>query len=172
MFNRNEDRWYLLGGTGGQCIRPTTLPPSCTDCLEIPWPSKSWSLMGPSRPGTGWLPSYTLSLYFHLCQHQPNYFFPLGFPMTIIYSFLQVLDPFYLYPYAIFGENTKFHILIIQLSQASFSSVTLISGPPAERQTSFTSMQSSGWDSYLILTIFDWTCKGKRFYTKDHTTRT
>jgi len=69
--------------------------------------------------------------------------------MTIIrvYNFLCVLDPFYLlypdHPDAIFGENTRFLILIIQLSQASFSTVTLISGPPAERQTSFTSMQSS-----------------------------
>jgi hypothetical protein len=148
MFNRNEDRGYLLGGKGGRCVSPTTLPPSCTECLEILWASSSWRLMSPSRPGTGWLLTfYTLRLYFHLCQHQPNYFFPSGFPMTIIYTFLHVLDPFYLlcpvHPDVIFGENTKFPILIIRFSQASFSSVTLISGPPAERQTSFTSMQSS-----------------------------
>jgi hypothetical protein len=33
--NRNEYQGYLLGGKGGRCIRLTTLPPSCADCLEI-----------------------------------------------------------------------------------------------------------------------------------------
>jgi len=31
------------GGKGGQCIRLTTLPPSCVNCLEI---------CGPQLPGT------------------------------------------------------------------------------------------------------------------------
>ena len=26
---------YLLGGKGGRCIRLTTIPPPCNDCLEI-----------------------------------------------------------------------------------------------------------------------------------------
>jgi hypothetical protein len=33
--NRNEYQGYLLCGKGGRCVRLTTLPPSCTDCLEI-----------------------------------------------------------------------------------------------------------------------------------------
>jgi len=32
---RNEYQEYFLGGKGGQCVGLTTLPPSCTDCLEI-----------------------------------------------------------------------------------------------------------------------------------------
>jgi hypothetical protein len=35
-FNRNEYQDYLLGGKGGRCLGLlTTLPPSCTNCLEI-----------------------------------------------------------------------------------------------------------------------------------------
>jgi hypothetical protein len=41
--NRNEYQEYFLGGKGGQCIRLTTLPPACADCLEI------WE---PQPPGT------------------------------------------------------------------------------------------------------------------------
>jgi len=35
--NINEYQEYFLGGgdKGGRCIRLTTLPPSCADCLEI-----------------------------------------------------------------------------------------------------------------------------------------
>jgi hypothetical protein len=33
--NRNEYQGSCLGGKGGQCIRLTTLPPTCADCLEI-----------------------------------------------------------------------------------------------------------------------------------------
>jgi hypothetical protein len=41
--NRNEYQGYFLGGKGGRCLRLTTLPPSCADCLEI------WE---PQPPGT------------------------------------------------------------------------------------------------------------------------
>jgi hypothetical protein len=41
--NRNEYQEYLLGCKGGRCVRLTTLPPSCADCLEI------WE---PQPPGT------------------------------------------------------------------------------------------------------------------------
>ena len=34
--NRNKYQVYLLVGKGGQCVRLTTLPPSCSECLEIP----------------------------------------------------------------------------------------------------------------------------------------
>ena len=34
-FNRNEYQGYFLGGKGGRCVRLTTLPPSCVDCLDI-----------------------------------------------------------------------------------------------------------------------------------------
>ena len=33
--NRNEYQEYFLRGKGGRCVRLTTLPPSCADCLEI-----------------------------------------------------------------------------------------------------------------------------------------
>ena len=39
----NEYQEYFLGSKGGQCVRLTTLPPSCADCLEI------WE---PQLPGT------------------------------------------------------------------------------------------------------------------------
>jgi len=32
-----------LGGKGGRCVGLTTLPPSCTDCLEIWGASTSWN---------------------------------------------------------------------------------------------------------------------------------
>jgi hypothetical protein len=41
--NRNEYPEYFLGGKGGRCVRLTTLPPSCAECLEI------WE---PQPPGT------------------------------------------------------------------------------------------------------------------------
>jgi len=43
--NRNEYQEYFLEGKGGQCVRLTTLRPSCVDCLEI------WK---PQPPGTLW----------------------------------------------------------------------------------------------------------------------
>jgi hypothetical protein len=33
--NRNESQDYILRGKGGRCVRLTTFPPSCTDCIEI-----------------------------------------------------------------------------------------------------------------------------------------
>ena len=33
--NRNEYQGYFLGGKGGRYVGLTTLPSSCTDCLEI-----------------------------------------------------------------------------------------------------------------------------------------
>jgi hypothetical protein len=42
-------RWYL-GGKGGRCVRLTTLPPSCADCLEILGASTSWNRKDLSRP--------------------------------------------------------------------------------------------------------------------------
>jgi len=41
--NINEYQEYFLGGKGGRCVKLTTLPPSCADCLEI------WE---PQPPGT------------------------------------------------------------------------------------------------------------------------
>jgi hypothetical protein len=32
--NRNEYQEYFLGGKSGRCLRLTTLPPSCADCLQ------------------------------------------------------------------------------------------------------------------------------------------
>jgi len=42
--NRNEDQECLMGGKGGQCVRLTTLPPSCIDCNEIREPQPSGTL--------------------------------------------------------------------------------------------------------------------------------
>ena len=47
--NRNEYQEYFLGGKGGWCVRLTTLPPSCADCLEIR-ETASWNPQGLSRP--------------------------------------------------------------------------------------------------------------------------
>jgi hypothetical protein len=44
---RNEYQEYFLGGKGGQCLRLTTLPHSCADCLEILKPQPPGTL----RPG-------------------------------------------------------------------------------------------------------------------------
>jgi hypothetical protein len=33
--NRSEYQEYFLRGEGGRCVRLTTLPPSCSNCLEI-----------------------------------------------------------------------------------------------------------------------------------------
>jgi len=41
--NRNEYQVYFLGGKGGRYVGMTTLPPSCSDFLEI------WE---PETPGT------------------------------------------------------------------------------------------------------------------------
>jgi len=41
--NTTEYQEYLLSGKGGQCVRLTTLPPSCAKCLEILGASTSCS---------------------------------------------------------------------------------------------------------------------------------
>jgi len=41
--NINEYQEYFLGGKGSRCVRLTTLPLSCAECLEI------WE---PQTPGT------------------------------------------------------------------------------------------------------------------------
>ena len=43
VSNRNEYQGYLLGGKGSWCIRLTTLPLSCANCLELLGASTSWS---------------------------------------------------------------------------------------------------------------------------------
>ena len=50
--NRNEYQEYFLGCIGGRCVRLTTLPPSCADCLEFYEPQPP----GPLRacPGLSW----------------------------------------------------------------------------------------------------------------------
>ena len=50
VTNRNEYQGYLLCGKGSRCLGLTTLPPSCTDCLEILEISTSWGPKGLSRP--------------------------------------------------------------------------------------------------------------------------
>ena len=52
-FSRNEYNEYLLEGKGGRCVRLTTLPALCADCLEILGISTSCSPMGFSRSVMG-----------------------------------------------------------------------------------------------------------------------
>ena len=42
--NRKEYQEYFLSGKGGRCVRLTTLPPSCADCLEIWEPQPTGTL--------------------------------------------------------------------------------------------------------------------------------
>ena len=67
--NRNEYKEYLLGSKGGQCVGLTTLPPSCSECLEILAASNSWSPQGMSRP-TQALPFY-LNIFILPCRVNP-----------------------------------------------------------------------------------------------------
>jgi hypothetical protein len=53
--NKNEYKGYFLVGKGDRCVRPTTLPPSCAECLEILGPSTCWSPKDLSRPVEGYL---------------------------------------------------------------------------------------------------------------------
>ena len=46
---RNEYLEYFLGSKGNQCVRPTILPPSCANCLEIWQPN----LLEPYGPVIG-----------------------------------------------------------------------------------------------------------------------
>jgi hypothetical protein len=48
--NENEYQEYFLGGKRGRCLRLTTLPPSCADCLEILEASASRNPVGLSGP--------------------------------------------------------------------------------------------------------------------------
>jgi hypothetical protein len=51
--NRNEYHEYFLQHKGYLCVGLTTLPPSITDCLEIPGASTSWNPNDVSRPVMG-----------------------------------------------------------------------------------------------------------------------
>ena len=53
--NRNEYQEYFLRGKGGRCVGLTTLPHSCTDCLQNLGDSNSWNPQGLSRPVQGLL---------------------------------------------------------------------------------------------------------------------
>jgi hypothetical protein len=68
--NRNECQEYLLGGKGGPCVGLITLPPSCTDCLEIVGASISWNHKDLSRPLMGLLKKswrYFLNCSYECC---------------------------------------------------------------------------------------------------------
>ena len=52
-------RVYIVGDKGGRCVRPTTLPPSCGNCLEILEAPTSWIPNGLSMSVIGYI--YLLS---------------------------------------------------------------------------------------------------------------
>ena len=57
--NRNEYQEYSLVGKGGRCVGLTTLPPSCTDCLEI------WEPRPPGNLRTLFIPIlFICNLYY------------------------------------------------------------------------------------------------------------
>ena len=47
--NRSEYQGFSLGCKGGRCVGLTTLPPLCTDCIEILGGSTSWTPTGLCR---------------------------------------------------------------------------------------------------------------------------
>ena len=51
-FNRNEYQEYFLRGKGGCCLRLTTLPSSCAECLEI-WEPQTPKLCRPVQACNG-----------------------------------------------------------------------------------------------------------------------
>jgi hypothetical protein len=57
---------YFLGGKGGRCVQPTTLPPSCVDCLE---PSSRKILEPNATVIALYKNCFTLYLYFWLLYH-------------------------------------------------------------------------------------------------------
>jgi hypothetical protein len=59
--------WVSLDFKGGRRIRLTTLPPSCTDCLEIFGASTSWTPKGLSRD------NFTFSFYLEADTERVEY---------------------------------------------------------------------------------------------------
>ena len=53
--NRNQYQTYFLGGKGDRCLGLSTLPSSCTQCVEILEASTHWNLQSLSRPIKGLL---------------------------------------------------------------------------------------------------------------------
>ena len=51
--NRKTYQGYLLADKGSRCVELTTLPSSCSDCLEILGSSTSWSCKGLYMPVLG-----------------------------------------------------------------------------------------------------------------------
>jgi hypothetical protein len=73
--NRNEYQKYFLGGNGGWCVRLTTLPHSCEDCLEIWDPQSPGNLW--ACPGLEWQP-YHLHVMIVLKSGILNFLEPSG----------------------------------------------------------------------------------------------
>ena len=68
--NRNEYQGYILPGKCDRYLRLTTLPPSCSDCLEILGTSTFWSPEGLSWSLMGYLYLYlyrTAFIHSFLC---------------------------------------------------------------------------------------------------------
>jgi len=51
-YQDHSTRKFYLGGKGGRCIGPTTLPPSCADCLKLWRPEPSGNVR--ACPGLSW----------------------------------------------------------------------------------------------------------------------
>jgi hypothetical protein len=72
--NRNEYREYFLESKVGRCWRPTVLPPSCADCLQIWQPQPPETLR--ACPGLYW-DCFTLFLLLYGGQSLDELFYDL-----------------------------------------------------------------------------------------------
>jgi hypothetical protein len=65
--------WGWGRGKGGRCLGQTTLPPTCTDCLEILGASTSWSCEGLCWPVMGLLYLFCYTAYILSPLHLGTY---------------------------------------------------------------------------------------------------
>ena len=103
--NRNECQEYFLGSKSGRCVRLTTLPPSCADCLEI-WEPQPPGILG-ACPGRKWdcftfiLLTPTSSINQKSIFYLPSHLL-LGLPCGLFPIYFQYIFLAYLFLYALF----------------------------------------------------------------------
>ena len=83
--NRNEYPGYFLEDKGGRCVGLTTLPTSCTNCLEI-WESQPSGELGPVQACNGMALPCTVpstQMLKDLTQPDPDFFVLLTVHPTV-----------------------------------------------------------------------------------------